>query len=97
MAEQANPKREVPKINLKSVSHFSRRKTWPLKHHIHHAYHHKLTIKTPRINTHFPQNPSKNTQTHTAKNTATNSSFKSDQAAEKSRIQTNRCPANLKV
>jgi hypothetical protein len=57
------PKLGSPKINPEFVAYFSSAENVPRKHHVYHAYHHKLTIKTPRFDTSFCQNPSKNKQT----------------------------------
>jgi len=54
------PNREVPKINPESVAYFSSPENVPRKHHVCHAYHHKLTTKTPRFGTPFCQNPQQN-------------------------------------
>jgi hypothetical protein len=45
------------------VAYFSATKSTTSAHHLHHAFHHGHTIKTPQPNTHFfqntPQKPSK--------------------------------------
>jgi hypothetical protein len=53
------------KINPKTLAHFSSRKNTRRNTTFHHAFHHKFTIKTPRQNTRFPKNPSKNGLTGT--------------------------------
>jgi hypothetical protein len=54
------PKQEILKINPESVAYFLEPEMWLLHHHIHHANHHKFTIKAPRFGARFCQNPSKN-------------------------------------
>jgi hypothetical protein len=51
------PKWKALKINPESVAHFSASKKRPLTDHIYHAYHHKLTIKTPQYVTPFFEKP----------------------------------------
>jgi hypothetical protein len=55
------------KINPKSVAHFSEPETWLLNHHVYHAFHHKLTTKTPRFVTDLAKTPSKNALNHNQK------------------------------
>jgi hypothetical protein len=55
------------KINPQSVAYFSSSENRLLKHHVHHASHHKLTTKAPRFDTRFCQNPQQKRETTTAK------------------------------
>src|SRR6266851_387166 len=51
---------EPRKINPESVAYFSSSKNDRQLTTFHHAIHHKLTTKTPRFATKFPQHPRKN-------------------------------------
>jgi hypothetical protein len=57
-----NPRqRTLPKNKVKIPVLFLGPKKCASKHHVYHAFHHNFTTKTPQQNTHFLQNPSKNT------------------------------------
>jgi hypothetical protein len=57
------------KIKLKSVSHLRRGEKCPSAHHVCHAFHHKVTTKTPRLRKHFFKKPLQNSHSTTAKKT----------------------------
>jgi hypothetical protein len=69
--------RKQPKINPKIVAYFPAPKKRPSKHHIHHASHHKFTIKKPHPAITFSQNPLQKQQNGPSPTTAKKSVHKS--------------------
>jgi hypothetical protein len=55
------------KINLEHLSYVRPPQKWLFSVHVCHAFHHKLTIKTPRSTTRFLKIPCKTPQTTTSK------------------------------
>jgi energy-coupling factor transporter transmembrane protein EcfT len=58
------------KINIQNMAHFQELKQRHLKHHIHHAKHHKFTTNSPRPDTLFSQKPLQKPPSTTPKNLA---------------------------
>jgi hypothetical protein len=63
---------------LKRVSYFSDGKKCLMICHVYHAFHHKVTTKTPRLHTCFRQKPLQKRQSTTAKIALSNRVLNSD-------------------
>jgi hypothetical protein len=73
--EYSGPARSVPKINFKTVAHFSSIKKHPSTHHVHHTIHHKLTTKNHHFEAISSETPEKMSVRRHKKNHSTGCSI----------------------